>query len=290
MNYYNADTIIWFHGAFVKAHDAMTDLYGQTLHYGYGVFEGIRSYHTADETRIFKAHEHYERLRFSAHSIGIPLLHTADEMTALTYEVLKKNALTNAYIRPIVVCPPNMSLSNAREAMLAITAWEWNDGYLHNNMRVMTSSYCRPNPRGFKVEAKVCGHYVNSILACQEAKSAGYDEALVLDEHGFVAEGPGANIFYERDGILFTPPKGNILPGITRATILELCKAYQIEVREEHFTPDTMYQADAIFYCGTAAEVVAIAELDGYTVRKEWQDTQSAILQRAYKQRVLLPS
>lgn len=290
MTYYNEQTIVWFDGAFRPAHEAQSDLYGQTLHYGYGVFEGIRSYHTPDGTRIFKAREHYERLRFSAECMKIPLPYSADEMTALTYQVLERNGFSNAYIRPLVVCSPNMSLSQAQRSMLAITAWEWNAGYLHNNMRLMTSSFRRPNPRGFKVEAKVCGHYVNSILACQEAKDHGFDEALVLDEQDYVAEGPGANIFMEKDGRLYTPERGNILPGITRATVFELCQELHIPVVEKKITPEELHTADAVFYCGTAAEIVAIASLDHHHFNKEWQDTASARIQHAYRQRVLQAS
>ncbi len=175
MTYYTPQTTIWFDGTFLPAHEARTNLYGQTLHYGYGVFEGIRSYQVDGQTLIFKAREHYERLLFSAHVMKIPLAYSAEEMTDITYQVLARNGFKNAYIRPIVTCSPNMSLSQAKRSMLAITAWEWDDGYLHNNMRLMTSCYRRPNPRGFKIEAKVCGHYVNSILACQDAKDNGFD-------------------------------------------------------------------------------------------------------------------
>lgn len=285
--YYNEKTIIYFNGEFVKASEAKTDLYSQSLHYGYAVFEGIRSYPVDGGTKIFKAKEHYDRLRHSAALMKMPFNYSTEEMTSLSYQVLEKNNFTDAYLRPIVLCSPNMSLSKGRESYLAIEAWEWTNGYLANKMRLMTSSYRRPNPKGFHVEAKVSGHYVNSILACQEAKDAGYDEALLLDSDGFVAEGPGANIFYEKDGILYTPAKGNILPGITRATVIELCYELNIPVVEKFFTADEMKKADTAFYCGTAAEVVELASLDEVEFPKRWEDSLSGLIQKAYKAKVL---
>jgi branched-chain amino acid aminotransferase len=285
--YYDPQTIIYYNGQFGKAAEAATDLYGQSLHYGYAVFEGIRSYHTDNGTRIFKAREHYDRLLFSANALHIPVSYTTDQLIDLTYQLLEKNNFTDAYIRPLILCPPNMSLSKATASAVAILAWEWTNGYLANNMRITTSSYARPNPAAFKVEAKISGHYVNSILACTEAKMKGYDEALLLDANGYVAEGPGANVFYEKDGILYTPARGNILPGITRATVLEICGELGIPVHETLFTPDAMRGADSAFYCGTAAEIVALASLDDVPFRLKWEDALGAIIQQAYRCRVL---
>lgn len=285
--YYKPNTIIYFNGAFVKASLASTDLYGQSLHYGYAVFEGIRSYAVDGKAKIFKAKEHYDRLRHSAEVMKMPFNYSTEQLTELTYEVLKQNNFIDAYIRPIVICTPNMSLSKGKECHLAITAWEWTNGYLANKMRLMTSSYRRPNPSGFHIEAKVSGHYVNSILACQEAKDNGYDEALLLDNNGFVAEGPGANVFYEKEDILYTPARGNILPGITRATVFEICNELSINIVEKQFTPEEMKTADAAFYCGTAAEIVELDSLDGVVFKKPWEETLSSKIQRAYKCKVL---
>lgn len=285
--YYGDSTVVYFNGAFVKASEAKIDLYGQSLHYGYAVFEGIRSYQTKNGTRIFKAKEHYDRLRYSAEVMGIPFTTSTEELIELTYEVLKQNQFSDAYIRPVVLCSPNMSLSKGKESHLAITAWEWTNGYLSNQMRIMTSSYRRPNPSGFKINAKVSGHYVNSILACQEAKDNGFDEALLLDIDGNVAEGPGANVFYEKDNVLYTPSTGNILPGITRATVLELCDELNITVVEKKFKPEEMHAADSAFYCGTAAEVVALESMDNIPFTQSWENSLGNILQQAYKARVL---
>lgn len=285
--YYSDNTIIYFNGEFVKANAAKMDLYSQSLHYGYSVFEGIRSYPVAGGTRIFKAKEHYDRLRHSAEVMKMPFKYSTTEMIDLSYEVLQQNNFRDAYLRPIVLCSPNMSLSKGKESYLAIEAWEWTNGYLANKMRIMTSTYRRPNPAGFHIDAKVSGHYVNSILACQEAKDAGFDEALLLDNNGFVAEGPGANIFFENEGTLYTPPKGNILPGITRATVIEICEEQQIPMQEKFFTPEDMYGADAAFYCGTAAEVVELASLDNIDFKLNWEESLGALIQKAYKAKVL---
>lgn len=285
--YYNNDTIIFFDNNFVKAKDATIDLYSQSLHYGYSVFEGIRSYEINGKSKIFKALEHYKRLCYSANKMHMPFDYTPEQLIDLTYEVLLKNNFTNAYIRPIVLCSPNMSLSKGIKSYLAIEAWEWTNGYLANKMKVVTSSYERPNPKGFHIEAKVSGHYVNSILACQEAKDKGFDEALLLDANGFVAEGPGANVFYEKDGVLYTPSRGNILPGITRQTVFEICDELNITYQEKNFKVEEMYGADAAFYCGTAAEVVELDSIDNHPFSLSWNDTYSSKIQQAYSHKVL---
>ncbi|MFI5133555.1 MAG: branched-chain-amino-acid transaminase [Chitinophagales bacterium] len=285
--YYNNNTIIYFNGQFVKAAEAKTDLYSQSLHYGYAVFEGIRSYPINGGTKMFKGKEHYDRLRSSTQLMKMPFNYSTPQMLELTYEVLRRNNFTDAYVRPIVICSPNMSLSKGKESYLAIETWEWTNGYLANKMRIMTSNYRRPNANGFHVEAKVSGHYVNSILACQEAKDNGFDEALMLDINGFVAESSGANVFYENNGVIYTPPKGNILPGITRATVLEICNELNIPVEEKLFLPEEMRGADAGFFCGTAAEVVALESLDNISFKKNWEDSLSYIIQQAYKCKVL---
>jgi branched-chain amino acid aminotransferase len=286
-NYYNENTILYLDGTFVKAADAKMDFYSQSLHYGYSAFEGIRSYKTENGTKIFKAEEHYDRLRTSAQSVGIPYLWTNEELIEATYQVLEKNGLEDAYIRPLVFCPANMSLQKASSSNIMIAVWDWGAYLGEKLLRVSLSSYQRPNPRGFKMNAKVGGHYVNSILACQEAKDAGFDEALLTDINGFVAEGPGANVFYEKDGKLFTPALGNILPGITRATVIEIASELEIEVAEKQITLDELKAADAVFYCGTAAEVIGWQSLDDQEFKLNWQDTVGKRIQLAYKNRVL---
>ena len=286
--YYNEHTVLWLNGAFVKASEAKMDLYSQSLHYGYSVFEGIRSYKTDNsETRIFKAIEHYNRLQQSASAMNMPYQWTTEELIAATYEVLKRNNLQDAYIRPVVYAPANMSFVENKESFLVIEVWEMQPFLGDKLLRVMTSSFQRPNPKGFKIEAKASGHYVNSILASQEAKAKGFDEALLSDMNDFVAEGPGANVFYEKDGKLFTPSLGNILPGITRATVLEICEELGISVEEKEITTEELKQADTAFFCGTAAEVIGFESLDDVKFPKPWNNSVSKTIQEAYKHKVI---
>ena len=282
--YYNDSTFIFLNGEIVKASEAKIDLYGQTLHYGYGVFEGIRSYKTASgKTEIFKEDAHFDRLRNSADALNIPYTWTNNALIKATYEILKLNHLQDAYIRPLVYAPANMSFVQNTDSFIAIEAWEMKPFLGDELLRVMTSSFERPNPKGFKIEAKATGHYVNSILASQEAKAKGYDEALLKDMKGFVAEAPGANFFVEKNNVLYTPQTGNILPGITRATILEICAQLGIHTIEQNITLADVHGADSAFFCGTAAEVIGIASLDKIQFRKEWKDSLGSIIQKEYK-------
>ena len=286
--YYNEHTIIYHNGELVKAADTKTDLFGQSLHYGYAVFEGIRSYKTVSgETRIFKEVEHYDRLKRSAEALNMPYPFDNNELIEATYQVLKKNNLQDAYIRPVVYAPANMSFNPNKESFIVIQAWKMEPFLGEKLIRVMTSSFERPNPKGFKIQAKASGHYVNSILASQEAKAAGYDEALLNDMNGFVAEGPGANVFFEKDGKLFTPSTGNILPGITRATLIELCDELNIPVEEKLFTTDELKEADAAFFCGTAAEVIGWESIDNVKFPAAWSNTLGKIIQDAYNHKVI---
>jgi len=287
-SYYNENTILYLNGEFVKASEAKTDFYGQSLHYGYSVFEGIRSYKTeCGETKIFKAEEHYDRLKASAEALNMPYDWNTEDLIAATYEVLALNNLQDAYIRPLVYGPANMSFNPNATSYIMIAVWEMQPFLGDKLLRVMTSSFERPNPKGFIITAKAAGHYVNSILASQDAKAKGYDEALLNDMNGFVAEGPGANVFYEKDGALFTPALGNILPGITRATVLEICGELGITVTEKQITTQEFKNADAAFYCGTAAEVIGWESLDDTIFPKKWSETVSKRIQDTYKNWVM---
>ncbi len=286
--YYHNDTIIFHDGSLVKASEVKIDLYSQTMHYGLGVFEGIRSYKDEEgNASIFKPAAHYERLQYSASALNIPFDWTVEQLTDATYAVLESNGLKDAYIRPLVYLPANMSFNPTTSSHLAIMAWEMQPFLGDKLIRLMTSSFQRPNPKGFKIGAKACGHYVNSIMASHEAKANGYDEAMLLDMNGYAAEGPGANLFIEVDGVLFTPPTGNILPGITRATVFEICNELGIPVAEKQFTANEMKKADSAFYCGTAAEVVGIASLDETVFPLAWEKTTGALIQKTYKNLVV---
>ena len=286
-SYYNENTVLFLNGAFVKAVDAKMDLYSQSLHYGYSVFEGIRSYKTEDgNTKIFKATEHFDRFKASAEAINLPYTYNTQDLIEQTYKLLELNNLGDAYIRPVVYAPANMSFTQNTESFIFIQAWEMGPFLGDKRIRVMTSSFQRPNPKGFKIHAKAAGHYVNSIMASQEAKAAGYDEALLLDMHDHVAEAPGANVFFEKDGTLYTPGLGNILPGITRATVLELCATHAISVVETSFGIDAIKGSDAAFFCGTAAEVIGLESIDDVPFTKNWDDTASKKIQSAYQKLV----
>ena len=283
MKYYNENTILWLDGKLIKATEAKTDLYGQSLHYGYSVFEGIRAYRTENgDTKIFKAEQHYERLQKSAEALNMPYPWRVDELISATYTVLEKNSQQDAYIRPIVYAPANMSFALNDVSHIAIETWEMAPFLGDKLLRVMSSSFQRPNPKGFYIHAKAGGHYVNSILASQEAKAKGFDEALLSDMNGFIAEGPGANVFFEKDGTFYTPAGGNILTGITRATVLEICKERNIPVVEKQLGYEDLKNADAAFFCGTAAEVIGWSSIDDTDFPLAWKESVGRKIQLAY--------
>ena len=282
--YFNSDTLAYVDGEFVKADEAQVGVYAQSLHYGYAVFEGIRAYATPGGTQIFKAREHYERLQYSCRSIGLPFTYSVDELTDITYRLLEVNNLADAYIRPLVYAGmPNMTLKHASTSNLLIAVWDWGKYLGDQSLRLSISPYQRPNPKAVPIEAKVSGHYVNSIIASSEAKGRGYDEALLLDMNGYVAEGPGANFFFERDGELFTAPQGSILRGITRNTIIDLAREAGISVTEKFFTPAELEGATGAFYTGTAAEVVGIAAIDELEFSTPFSETLGAQLAERYR-------
>ncbi|RZK67139.1 MAG: branched-chain amino acid transaminase [Pedobacter sp.] len=287
MQYYDSNSVIYLNGTFVKAAEAKTDLYGQSLHYGLAAFEGIRAYKTHNATRIFKAAAHFERLKKSCELVGIPYPWDNKELIKKTYRLLEKNNLKDAYIRPIVYSDPNMTLIAPEKANIMICAWEWGAYLGDKQLNVCISPFQRPNPKSTFVEAKISGHYVNSILATTDAKKRGFDEALLLDMNGNVAEGSGANIFIEKGGKLYTPALGNILAGITRATVIELCQMLDIEVTEKAISVEELKAADGAFFCGTAAEVIGIHTIDDTVYRQKWSDSIGATIQRAYKNLVL---
>lgn len=281
--YFSENTLIFLNGQWVKANEAQVSLYSQSLHYGIGVFEGIRSYETeSGEAKIFKAREHFERLQYSAEKMHIPFHYSVEELTEITYNLLEKNNLPNSYIRPLVFLDAYMGLAPATKSNLMIAAWEWPRMLGNETIRVTISPFQRPNPKSCFVDAKVTGHYINSLLATYDAKAKGFQEALLLDAKGFVAEGPGANLFMERNGKLVTPPKGNILPGITRQTIIELAQSKGIQVEEEFFTLEELMAADGAFFTGTAVEVAGIHSIDDKPFKNDFSQTLGAELTKEY--------
>lgn len=285
--YYTKDTVLFMNGKFVKAADAQTDLYSQTLHYGFGVFEGIRAYQTRNGVKLFKAREHFDRLHKSCAAIGLSLDYDAEDLIRISYQLIEKNDLADAYIRPLVYCGPNMYLTTPREVNLMICAFKWGKYHGDNLLKVCVSSYQRPNPSSIHVEAKITGHYVNGILATTEAKSRGYDEALLLDMNGNVAASSAANIFFEKDGVLITPPLGHIFPSITREVVLNICRELDIAVDQRQINPHELETFNSAFLCGTAVEIAGIESIDAHKFSKPWKETVGAVIQEAYKCQVL---
>lgn len=281
--YFNRNTLVFLDGQFLKADQANCSIYAQSLHYGYAAFEGIRAYNTPAGTRIFKAKEHYERMHYSCQVVGLPLAYSVEELTDFTYQLLEKNNLTDAYIRPLVFAgEPNMGIKCPDTSNVFISAWEWGKYLGDQCLRLMVSPYQRPNPKAVPIEAKISGHYPNSIIASSDAKRKGYDEALLLDMNGFVAEGPGSNFFFEKAGELYTAPAGSILKGITRNTIIELAQEAGIKVHEDFFTPQELAEAEGAFLTGTAAEVVGVSSIDSHVFQKPFAESIGAMLAKRY--------
>lgn len=283
MKYFGKDTWIYLDGELIKADQATTDFFGQSLHYGYSVLDGIRAYNTHNGPRLFKAEQHYDRLCSSCERIGIPFPYKTGQLIDQTYMLLEKNNLRSAYIRPLVITGHNMYLMPAKEAHLVIAAWEWGPFLGTGQIRLALSPYQRPNPRSLPVEAKIGGQYVSSIVATNEAVQRGFDEAVLLDSDGYVAQASSNNLFIEKDGILYTPELGHVFPGITRQTVFEIAKAFGIEAIAKKITPEELKAADTAFLTGTATGVASVASIDDVRYPTEWTDTASATIQRAYK-------
>jgi branched-chain amino acid aminotransferase len=260
---------IWMDGGLVPYEEAQVHVLTHSLHYGLAVFEGMRCYKCDDgRSSIFRAREHIRRLLESAHIVEMPVPYSSEELLKACADVIRTNQLAECYLRPIAFYGEGeMGLAaRGNRTRVAIAAWPWG-AYLGQDsvtkgVRLKTSSFVRFHHNSMMPAAKASGHYVNSILAGYEARRSGYDEALLLDTDGYVAEGSGENVFLARDGIVRTPPLTSILPGITRDAVIRILKDGGIEVREEHFARDAMYIADEAFMTGTAAEVTPVVELD----------------------------
>lgn len=287
MQYYNQNTLIYLNGKFVSAQDARVNLFGQSLHYGYGAFEGLRAYSTHNGSRIFKAEEHFDRLKKSCEVIGLPYRWNNRTLIEKCYALLDNNNLRAAYIRPLVFSGSNMHLTSSEESNIMIAAWEWGPYLGQNLLRVNISKYERPNPKSFPIDTKVSGQYINSILASSDAIKNGFDEALLLDKDGYVAQASSENLFIEKDFKIYTPPTDNIFPGITRQTVIDICRELGFDIIEKKLTVEDIYNADGAFLSGTAAEIIGIKQVDHKIYREEWENTIGASIQRKYKNLVL---
>ncbi len=272
MSFADRDGVIWCDGELVPWREATVHVLTHSLHYGMGVFEGVRAYKTEKGTAIFRMHEHTERLFRSAHILGMRLPYDRDTINAAMCRVVRDNKLESAYIRPIAFYgSEGMGLrADNLKIHVAVAAWYWGaylgEENIKNGIRIKTSSFTRHHVNVAMCRAKATGHYFNSILALHEAQACGYDEALMLDAQGYVMEGSGENIFIVRDGQIYTPDLTSALDGITRDTILRLAAELGVKVREKRITRDEVYIADEAFFTGTAAEVTPIRELDGRAI------------------------
>ena len=262
------DGLIWLDGQWVDWRDAKVHVLTHTLHYGCGVFEGLRAYHTDKGPAIFKMREHTDRLFRSAHIMNMPMPFSKDEIDAAQKQAIVKNKLDSAYIRTMCFYgSEGMGLrADNLKVHVMIAAWTWGAYLGAENMekgiRIRTSSYTRNHVNSTMCKAKANGNYINSILALQEALSTGYDEALLLDHEGFCAEGSGENLFIVRNGKLYTPETTSALEGITRDTLITIAEKQGLSVSVKRITRDEVYVADEAFFTGSAAEVTPIREYD----------------------------
>ena len=272
---------IWMNGEFVAWDDAQVHVLSHGLHYGTGVFEGIRCYETEKGPAIFRSKEHFERLHTSAKLYYLPLEHQVDELREATHELIRRNDLKSCYIRPLAFRGyGEMGLfAKGSPVELMIAVWSWGS-YLgeegkRNGIRAKVSSWRRISPAGLIPHAKASGQYLNSILAKTESANAGYDEAILLDEAGHVCEGSGENIFIVRDGQIVTPPHtASILDGISRRSIIQIAQDLGYAVVEREIARSELYLAEEMFLCGTAAELVPVREIDDHDLGEPGEITR----------------
>ena len=281
---------IWLDGKFVPWHEANVHILTHTLHYGLGVFEGIRCYQTKKKkSAIFRLQEHVDRLFNSAIVLGIDIPFAKKEIFNIILQVVRENKLDECYIRPIVFLGHNqMGLNpNGVDVRVAIAAWPWGaylgDDGINKGIRVRVSSFTRHHVNISLTRAKACGYYINSILAKAEAVRDGFDEAILLDPQGYVSEGSGENIFLLSKGRLKTPDLScSNLEGITRDSVLDICKHLKIKVEEGYMTRDELYIADEVFLTGTAAEITPVREIDGRTIGSGKRGKVTASIQKMF--------
>lgn len=281
---------IWLDGSLVPWEQAQVHVLTHTLHYGLGVFEGIRAYKQPDGSgAVFRLDEHVDRLLASAKIATLESPWSRVEIANAVVDTLAANKLAAAYIRPLMFLGDGaMGLgAMANPTRLCIATWPWGaylgDDGLRNGIRVRVSSYQRPSVNALMARGKICGHYVNSMLAKREALRDGYDEAILLDAQGYVCEATGENVFAVSADKLLTPPAGSsLLPGITRNTVFELANREGLPVEERALSRDELYLADELFLCGTAAEVTPVRELDGRPIGGGERGPVTSALQRRY--------
>ena len=288
MTFDDRDGLIWLDGEMIPWREAKTHLLTHTLHYGMGVFEGVRAYRTERGAAIFRLDAHTDRLLRSAKIMGMAIPYDRAQINQVCRDAVRLNELESAYIRPMAFYgSEGMGLrADNLSVHLMVAAWEWG-AYLgaeniERGIRVHASSFSRHHVNAAMCKAKANGNYINSMLALQEALRNGYDEALLLDTQGFVAEGSGENIFLVRDGVIHTPDLSACLEGITRDSIMRFCQDIGIQVTEKRITRDEVYTADEAFFTGTAAEVTPIRQVDGRDIGNGGRGTITERLQSMY--------
>ncbi len=280
--------VIWMDGEFVPWREAKVHVLTHTLHYGMGVFEGIRAYHAEKGTAVFRLQAHTDRLFGSAHILNMSIPFDKATVNKACLQAVEKNNLDSAYIRPMCFYgSEGMGLrADNLGVHMMVAAWSWGSYLgsenLEKGIRIRTSSYTRHHVNATMCKAKANGNYLNSMLALQEALDCGYDEALLLDTEGFVAEGSGENIFIVREGVLYTPDLSSALEGITRKTVFALAKEKGLEIHEKRLTRDEVYLAEEAFFTGTAAEITPIREMDGRIIGAGHRGPITEIIQKDY--------
>ncbi|MDD3449811.1 MAG: branched-chain amino acid transaminase [Gammaproteobacteria bacterium] len=282
------DGVIWLDGELVPWREARVHVLTHTLHYGMGVFEGVRAYRAEQGTAIFRLEDHTDRLFSSAHILGMRMQFDKEAVNAAQRAVVRENGLQSAYIRPMCFYGSEgmgLRADNLRVHTM-VAAWDWGSYLGAENMekgiRVKVSSFTRHHVNITMCKAKANGNYMNSMLALKEALECGYDEALLLDNEGFVMEGSGENIFLVRNGTIYTPDLTSALDGITRSTVIDLARELGIPVVEKRITRDEVYVADEAFFTGTAAEVTPIREVDGRLIGSGSRGPMTERLQSLY--------
>ncbi len=288
MSMSDRDGVIWFDGKMVPWREAQVHVLTHTLHYGMGVFEGVRAYKAEQGTAIFRLEDHTNRLFESAHILAMPIAFDKATINAAQKAAVKENNLDSAYLRPMCFYgSEGMGLrADNLKVHTIVAAWEWGaylgEDNMKNGLRIKTSSFTRHHVNITMCKAKANGNYMNSMMALQEAMRDGYDEALLLDVDGFVAEGSGENIFLVKDNIIYTPELTSALDGITRKTLIQIATDEGFEVREKRITRDEVYIADEAFFTGSAAEVTPIRELDGRAIGSGTRGPVTEKLQSLY--------
>ena len=292
MSFSDRDGFIWMDGVEVPWREANIHILTHSLHYGVAAFEGMRAYETRNGTAIFRLKEHIDRLFKTAHILGMKIPFSPKEIENASIQSVKSNKLKSAYIRPLVFYgSEGMGLhANNLSVHVSIASWMWGaylgEDALTKGIRVKTSSFTRHMVNSVMCRAKATGGYINSVMALQEVAKDGYDEALLLDAEGMVAEGTGENLFIVKNGELFTPVLASALEGITRETIIQLAKKLNLKISEKKITRDEVYISDEAFFTGTAAEVTPIRELDGRQIGAGSIGKLTSLLQKAYLEAV----